>query len=66
MGQAEILGLLEENPNKRFDSSEIRARIGTSKGATVTALKALRNTDMVHYAEVRCGNGHKYAYWARG
>ncbi len=53
MGQAEILGLLEENPNKRFDSSEIRARIGTSKGATVTALKALRNTDMVHYAEVR-------------
>lgn len=63
MRQAEILGLLESFPGKKFDASQIQVRVGTNRAAINQALQSLRLVDMVMYDSVHCSTGYKYVYW---
>jgi Mn-dependent DtxR family transcriptional regulator len=61
MGQDDILKVLDKEPNKLFDSNDIKKELGINSSSISQSLKKLRGTDWLGYVNYRDSRYYYYS-----
>lgn len=68
MGKEEILGLLDNNPGKKFTAKQISKKIGVGIRSTIQCLRNLREAHQLRFTEIPRDyqkGKNQYVYWTR-